>query len=63
MLSPRPQRDDLRDLAGEDLMGRVQDGDARAFEAIFDRHADVAFSLAHRMGGRPAVAEDVVQER
>ncbi len=43
-------------------MGRVQDGDARAFEVIFDRHADVAFSLAYRMCGRRAVAEDVVQD-
>lgn len=43
-------------------MARVQDGDARAFELIFDRHADAAFSLAYRMCGRRAVAEDVVQE-
>ena len=43
-------------------MGRVQAGDARAFEVIFDRHADVAFSLAYRMCGRRAMAEDVVQE-
>ena len=43
-------------------MARVQDGDARAFETIFDRHADVAFSLAYRMCGRRGMAEDVVQE-
>ncbi len=43
-------------------MARVQDGDPRAFEVIFDRHADVAFSLASRMCGRRATAEDVVQE-
>ena len=29
---------------------------------IFDRHASVAFSLAYRMCGRRAMAEDVVQE-
>lgn len=49
-------------LADEDLMGRVSEGDARAFEVIFDRHADVAFSLAYRMCGRRPMAEDIVQE-
>jgi RNA polymerase sigma-70 factor, ECF subfamily len=43
-------------------MQRVHDGDARAFEVIFDRHADASFSLAYRMCGRSAMAEDVVQE-
>lgn len=58
----RQPRSDLHPLADEDLMSRVQDGDARAFEVIFDRHADVAFSLAYRMCGRRALAEDVVQD-
>ena len=58
----RQQRHDLHGLADEDLMGRVQAGDARAFELIVDRHSDVAFSLAYRMCGRRAVAEDVVQD-
>jgi RNA polymerase sigma-70 factor, ECF subfamily len=39
-----------------------EEGDARAFEVVFDRHADAAFSLAYRMCGRRAIAEDVVQE-
>lgn len=43
-------------------MPLVVDGDRRAFEVIFDRHADAAFSLAYRMCGRRSVAEDVVQE-
>jgi RNA polymerase sigma-70 factor (ECF subfamily) len=44
-------------------MQRVQDeGDPRAFAVVFDRHADAAFSLAYRMCGRRAMAEDVVQE-
>jgi RNA polymerase sigma-70 factor (ECF subfamily) len=43
-------------------MQRVRDGDAQAFEVIFDRHADASFSLAYRMCGRRAMAEDVVQE-
>lgn len=57
--SPRP---DLRELADEDLMPLVHDGDARAFEVVFDRHVDAAFSLAYRMCGRRGPAEDVVQE-
>jgi RNA polymerase sigma-70 factor, ECF subfamily len=62
LLSFRHPRPDLHGLADEDLMTRVQEGDARAFEVIFDRHADVAFSLAYRMCGRRATAEDIVQE-
>jgi RNA polymerase sigma-70 factor (ECF subfamily) len=61
-LNLRSSRPDLAGLADEDLMALVQDGDARAFEVIFDRHGDVAFSLAYRMCGRRAMAEDVVQE-
>jgi RNA polymerase sigma-70 factor, ECF subfamily len=55
-------RTELRGLADEDLMVRVADGDARAFELVFERHADVAFSLAYRMCGRRGPAEDIVQE-
>lgn len=43
-------------------MELVSDGEARAFEVVFDRHGGVAFSLAYRMCGRRAMAEDVVQE-
>ncbi len=43
-------------------MELVREGDARAFEVVFDRHAGVAFSLAYRMCGSRARAEDVVQE-
>jgi RNA polymerase sigma-70 factor (ECF subfamily) len=53
---------DLLTLADEELMQLVHDSNTRAFEVIFDRHADAAFSLAYRMCGRRAMAEDVVQE-
>jgi len=43
-------------------MELVYDGDARAFEVIFDRHSGAAFSLAYRMCGRRALAEEIVQE-
>jgi RNA polymerase sigma-70 factor (ECF subfamily) len=59
---PALRTPDLRVLADEDLMQLVRDGEARAFEVIFDRHAQRAFSLAYRMCGRRAMAEDVVQE-
>jgi RNA polymerase sigma-70 factor, ECF subfamily len=49
-------------LADEELMQLVYRGQAEAFEVIYDRHADAAFSLAYRMCGQRALAEDVVQE-
>ncbi|MGH2863381.1 MAG: sigma-70 family RNA polymerase sigma factor [Solirubrobacteraceae bacterium] len=56
------RRRDLRVLADEELMELVAGGAAGAFEVIFDRHGGAAFSLAFRMCGRQAIAEDVVQE-
>jgi RNA polymerase sigma-70 factor (ECF subfamily) len=52
----------LRNLADEELMQMVRGGHAAAFEVIYDRHADAAFSLAYRICGQRALAEDVVQE-
>src|SRR5580704_18753347 len=49
-------------LADEELMQLVYRGRAAAFEVVYDRHADAAFSLAYRMCGQRALAEDVVQE-
>jgi RNA polymerase sigma-70 factor, ECF subfamily len=49
-------------LADEELMQLVYRGEAAAFEVIYDRHADAAFSLAYRMCGQRALAEDIVQE-
>jgi RNA polymerase sigma-70 factor, ECF subfamily len=43
-------------------MQLVHNGEAQAFEVIFDRHANAAFSLAYRMCGRRGMAEDVVQD-
>jgi RNA polymerase sigma-70 factor (ECF subfamily) len=53
---------DLRELADEELMQLVKKGHAPAFEVVYDRHCDVAFSLAYRMCAQRALAEDVVQE-
>lgn len=43
-------------------MELVSAGDAQAFEVILERHSDSAFSLAYRMCGRTAQAEDITQE-
>jgi RNA polymerase sigma-70 factor, ECF subfamily len=53
---------DPRSLADEDVMQLVRRGDARAFEVIYERHSAAAFSLAYRMMGTRAGAEDVTQE-
>ncbi len=55
-------RDHFCSLADEDLMQYVRKGDAVAFEVLYDRHSGVAFSLAYRIVGARAQAEDVVQE-
>ncbi len=57
-----PQSTDLRTLADEDLMHLVRRHEARAFELVYERHCDAAFSLAYRMVGLRSSAEDVVQE-
>ncbi len=57
-----PSAAGLSALADEELMHLVYRGQAAAFEVIYDRHADAAFSLAYRMCGQRALAEDVVQE-
>lgn len=43
------------------LVERVRRGDQRAFEALYDRYADIVFSLTARMLEREA-AQEVVQE-
>ena len=53
---------DVRALADEDLVPLMARGDAPAFEAIYERHSGAAYSLAYRMVGTRAAAEDVIQE-
>ena len=52
----------LQRLADEDLIVLVERRDADAFAILYDRHGGAAYSLAHRIVGDPAVAEDVTQE-
>src|SRR4051812_30919154 len=60
--SASTRMDDIRDLADEEVMQLVQQGDPRAFELLYDRHGGAAFSLAYRMVGDRTAAEDVAQE-
>lgn len=52
----------MQRLADDELMTLVQRRDPVAFEVFYDRQAGAAFSLAYRMVGDGAAAEDVVQE-
>jgi RNA polymerase sigma-70 factor (ECF subfamily) len=52
----------LRELADEDLMQLVRQGQPAAFEVVYERHCGAAFSLAYRMCGKRSIAEEVVQE-
>jgi RNA polymerase sigma-70 factor (ECF subfamily) len=54
--------EDLQRLADEDLMPLVGRKDPAAFEVFYDRHGGAAYSLAHRIVGNQALAEDVTQE-
>ena len=51
----------LHRLADEDLIQLSSRGDAAAFQIIYERHTDAAYSLAYRMCGRRGLAEDVIQ--
>ncbi len=46
----------------EELMGRVADGDVRAFEAVYDRYSRQAYSLARRITGGAGGAEEATQD-
>lgn len=58
----RRSRSTLHDLADEDLIALAQDGRLDAFDVLYERHKRPAYSLAARMVGYGAAAEDVVQE-
>jgi RNA polymerase sigma-70 factor (ECF subfamily) len=53
---------DLQRFADEDLMPLVERREPAAFEIVFDRHGGAAYSLAYRIVGDRARAEDITQE-
>jgi RNA polymerase sigma-70 factor, ECF subfamily len=60
--SSATSKEELRKLADEELMALVARSDADAFEVVLERHANAAFSLAYRICGRRALAEEISQE-
>ncbi len=56
------RREKAERLADEELMPLIGSRDPEAFEVLFDRHGGAAYSLAYRIVGEKAVAEDVTQE-
>jgi RNA polymerase sigma-70 factor (ECF subfamily) len=53
---------DFHRLADEDLMPLMNRREPSAFEIVYDRHGGAAFSLAYRILGDRAKAEDITQE-
>jgi RNA polymerase sigma-70 factor (ECF subfamily) len=56
------RREKAERLADEELMPLVGRKDPEAFEVLYDRHGGVAYSLANRIVGNRAAAEEVTQE-
>lgn len=56
------RREKAERLADEELMPLVGDCDPDAFEVLYDRHGGAAYSLAYRIVGDRAAAEEVTQE-
>jgi RNA polymerase sigma-70 factor (ECF subfamily) len=52
----------MDELSDHDLMARTANGDQRAFRTLAERHAGRALSLARRLLGGQALAEDIVQD-
>jgi RNA polymerase sigma-70 factor (ECF subfamily) len=56
------RREKAERLADEELMPLIGEKDPEAFGVFYDRHGGAAYSLAYRMVGERAAAEDVTQE-
>lgn len=56
------RREKAERLADEELMPLVSRKDPEAFEVLYDRHGGAAYSLAYRIVGNRAAAEEVTQE-
>src|SRR3954454_23621525 len=56
------RREKAERLADEELMPLAGRKDPEAFEVLYDRHGGAAYSLAYRVVGDRAAAEEVTQE-
>jgi len=61
-MARRPDQRAIERLADEELMVLVDAKDPDAFAVFYDRHGGAGYSLAHRIVGDRAAAEDVTQE-
>ncbi len=52
----------MADLTDDDLMQLFAEGDADAFDVLFDRHGRRAYHLARSLVRRDDVAEEILQE-
>jgi RNA polymerase sigma-70 factor (ECF subfamily) len=52
----------VADLSDDDLVRLYRDGDADAFDALFDRYHAVVYRVARAILGREPAAQDVMQE-
>ena len=59
---PRGHTCPCMEPSDHDLMARTAQGDGRAFRILAERHAGRAHSLARRILGNEALAEDIVQD-
>ena len=50
------------DEADRDALRRIADGELAALEELYDRYSTMAYSIANRIIGDPAAAEDAVQD-
>jgi len=55
-------REQDRDLSEAELIERAKQGDAQAFQALYDKHKRRVYSLCLRMTANTAEAEDLTQE-
>lgn len=53
---------DYTSLRDEELMDRLAERDLGAFEALYDRYADLVYSVSLRVVGDAHVAQDVTQD-
>ena len=52
----------MADISDDELIAMYRDGDAEAFDALFDRYRAPVHNFARSMLRTPAAAEDVLQE-